>query len=135
MINKPNIEPWFPEDLTVVEDLELGKLLTLYTLWKNYSAYQVALVEGNLLKLKERLKIEKAKELIKLNNSDLKDIYKAKEDREAYVLQLDHIASLSIEVANFTAEFKLEESVNGIFNDRYTVTSREISRRVANWGN
>jgi hypothetical protein len=127
---KPEEEPWFPEDITTASDDELGRLLSLYTLWTNYAAFVLAKDESKLLVLKEELEIIRAKEMIKCStNERLRADFKAKDDREAYVTSIPEVSDKMMEVIQLAANVKLEKVVAENFDKRYFSASRELTRR------
>ncbi len=100
MFPKPDREPYYPENILQTESDELVELSTTYTLWKNYAGQETARAEAELSEKKERLNYEEAKAMVRVSNDEsLYSKYKAKEDRIAYVNQLDAIADLRGEIA------------------------------------
>lgn len=134
IIRKPEIELWFPDDITTCSEENLGRLLNLYTLYKNYASQQLSFSEAELHIIRETLRIKEASALISLiSDKDRSSELKAKEDRQAYVTQLPEVSEAINKVALLTAAVKMEKSVLDVFEDRYSCVSRELSRRQAMW--
>jgi tRNA A37 N6-isopentenylltransferase MiaA len=131
---KPSTQPWFPDDITTASEDDLGKLLTLYTLWKNHISEQTSIDDAEFSALKEEIELEKAKQLVKLSeDADLKSTFSAKEDRMAYVLSRKHIEVRCRQAAELSAVLKIEKALLDNMESRYACVSRELTRRQARW--
>jgi hypothetical protein len=128
---KPESDPDFPEDITEYDYLKLGKLQSLFTKWINHVAIEVAKLKGEIEVLDEELSIAEAQYLIEISSDEiLKNTYKAKEDRLAWVSTRPKIAADRRKRALLNAQYEMEKTILSNFEKRYAAASRELTRRV-----